>query len=302
MLLLFLLTFPTWFQTYIDTFQKSYTYNQALHAYHTLLPKYYELDKHPNLHLQLHNFSDQHRTVRRLNHERSVSSQHTHRITSIPLSHDWRPTHVTPPVKQGECGGCYAISAVGNLEYWYRQQTGHLEALSIQEALDCSKKYIYKSSGCDGGLMEDVFQTTRRKPIALASTDPFKRKNGRCPFMINYPAVQVLSYNTESIEWGVDVEERLAQNVYTYGPIPVGIDSSSHIFDVYHGGIIHKHQCGNSVDHAVLVVGYTPQYWIIKNSWGTDWGEGGYFRLERGVNACAISTYASYASEVRILH
>jgi C1A family cysteine protease len=301
MLLLFLLTFPAWFHTYIDKYGKSYTYNQALHAYHTLLPKYNELDRHPNLQLQLHNFSDQQRTKRRLKYERSVSSQHTHRITSIPSSLDWRPTHVTSPVRQGGCGGCYAIAAVGNLEYWYRQETGHLEALSIQEALDCSKKFIYKSSGCDGGLMEDVFQTTRRKPIALASTDPFQRKNARCPFMVASPAVQVLSYNTESIEWGVDVEKRLAHNVYTYGPIPVGIDSSSHIFDVYHGGIIHKHQCGNSVDHAVLVVGYTPQYWIIKNSWGTDWGEDGYFRLERGVNACAINTYASYAKAVRIL-
>ena len=82
--------------------------------------------------------------------------------------------------------------------------------------------------------------------------------------------------------------------------LPVAVDSTSNTFELYHDGIIRKDQCGNNVDHAVLVVGYTPTYWIVKNSWGPLWGQSGYIYIERGKNTCGINSYASFATSVSI--
>ena len=114
------------------------------------------------------------------------------------------------------------------------------------------------------------------------------------------PKIKVKSFIVQSDEYHNNIEKKLAHNLLSYGPIPIGIDSSTHEFELYSSGVMKKHHCGNDIDHAVLVVGYTPDYWIIKNSWGIDWGENGYFRLERGKNACGINSYASFVTSVKV--
>ena len=76
-------------------------------------------------------------------------------------------------------------------------------------------------------------------------------------------------------------EKALAKAVAEKGPVAVAIDASG--FQHYGGGIFYQSDCsGVYLSHAVIVVGYTPDYWIIKNSWGTQWGEDGYVNMAKG--------------------
>ena len=89
--------------------------------------------------------------------------------------------------------------------------------------------------------------------------------------------------------------------LYENGPVSIAIDATS--LYVYWGGIVKGHLCTadkSNADHAVLLVGYGSQknifgeevkYWIVKNSWGADWGEKGYFRLLRGMNTCGVANF-----------
>jgi cathepsin F/cysteine peptidase B len=82
-------------------------------------------------------------------------------------------------------------------------------------------------------------------------------------------------------------EAQMATFVSTGGPLPIAVDASRH-WQTYTGGVVST--CtGTSLDHGVLIVGYTDQYWIVKNSWGASWGESGYIRLAYGSNQCGLN-------------
>lgn len=90
----------------------------------------------------------------------------------------------------------------------------------------------------------------------------------------------------------------MEEAVATKGPVTAGIDAHAKSFQLYGGGIYYEPTCKSTIDginHAVLVVGYTPEYWIVKNSYGPEWGENGFAKISRNVtNHCAIATYALY--------
>lgn len=301
--------YPTWFKVYTRTHRKKYTPQEKLTAYRLLKDKHMVIQAtHADgVELRLHEHSDMNLTYvnyrvqpgRRA--ERRWSQKYMLKSTDrqVPLSFDWRDYDaVTKPLRQGVCGGCYAFTAVGHLEYWFKQKTGHLRQLSVQQALDCSSP---ESGGCDGGgLMEDVFHHSYGNPIGPRSFDPWKGHDSRCKRRVGHPYARVMSYVSMSDEFNDPIEAHLAYNIYRYGPIPVAIDSTSTVFEHYGGGIVKKHQCGSVVDHSVLAVGYTPEYWILKNSWGTSWGEHGYIRIARGHNVCGINSYASFATDVHV--
>ncbi|XP_038116735.1 cathepsin K [Culex quinquefasciatus] len=100
-------------------------------------------------------------------------------------------------------------------------------------------------------------------------------------------------------EWAImpKNEEGLAFAVWKVGPIAVSLNAAPKSFQLYKTGIYDDEaSCDNSkVNHAMLLVGYTPTYWILKNWWGS-WGEDGYMKLARGKNMCGISNYASYVT------
>lgn len=91
-------------------------------------------------------------------------------------------------------------------------------------------------------------------------------------------------------------EEALKTAIATVGPIAVSINASPQTFQLYSHGIYDDPQCtSKTVNHAMLAVGYTPEYWILKNWWGNNWGEDGYMKIKRNGNMCGLANYAAYA-------
>jgi len=110
-----------------------------------------------------------------------------------------------------------------------------------------------------------------------------------------------LTHNTGYKSISTD-EDQIAQALVTYGPLSIAVDATP--FQSYNGGVMNNPSCSQTnLDHAINLVGYgstTVQYWKIRNSWGTVWGEAGYIRLVRGDCACGVCTAVVTATGVSI--
>jgi len=217
----------------------------------------------------------------------------------IPDEVDWRQEgYVTPIKNQGQCGSCWSFSTTGSLEGQVFKKTGTLPDLSEQNLVDCSKSY--GNQGCHGGWMDWAFKYIRdNKGIDSEKGYPYyARELGYCYYNAQY--------NTATDSGFVDIpsgdENALKQAVATIGPISVAIDATRPSFSSYRTGVYYDPTCGNTLanlDHAVLVVGYGTEngedYWLVKNSWGTYWGDQGYIKMARNRNDhCGIALKASY--------
>ena len=292
--------YPQWFHDYQQKHRKLYTLEEAEQAFMVLQPKYDFATKHG---YELTYRSDKNHTKANMYRRAKLGNiSHTpvgqHRL-GMPLRMDWRKHGAVTSVKrQGSCGACFAFSAVGSIEYWYWKRTGQLKDFSIQQWIDCTRGANY---GCDGGLMHVVFRQAMLEPAGPADFDRYLNHEGTCKRRRHKPWLKVSSFVAQSDETHYPIEQHLAHNLVQYGPIPIGIDSTNWHFEMYRGhSVLKESQCGKDIDHAVLLVGYTPEYWIIKNSWGSQWGADGYLYLERGKNACGINSYASFITDAQV--
>jgi len=219
----------------------------------------------------------------------------------VPENVDWREKgYVTPVKNQGQCGSCYSFSATGALEGQNFKKTGKLISLSEQQIVDCST--AYGDHGCQGGLMDNVFEYIKEAGGLETEEDyPYlAEQQTECDFNKSEIAAKVTGF--------VDVpegdEDALRDASATVGPISVAIDASHFSFQFYHSGVYSDPQCSaENLDHGVLLVGYgvyrggeePKDYWLIKNSWGPSWGLDGYVRIERNNgNMCGVASKASY--------
>ncbi|XP_037494749.1 senescence-specific cysteine protease SAG39-like [Jatropha curcas] len=194
-------------------------------------------------------------------------------------------------------GCCWAFSAVAAMEGITKLSTGKLISLSEQELVDCDTSG--EDQGCEGGLMDDAFE--------------FIKKNGGLTTEANYPyqgtddscnkrkAVDHAAKLTGYEDVPANSEDALLKAVANQ-PVSVAIDASGSAFQFYSGGVF-TGDCGTELDHGVTAVGYGTssdgtKYWLVKNSWGTSWGENGYIRMERDIDAseglCGIAMEPSY--------
>ncbi|KAK4268169.1 hypothetical protein QN277_024858 [Acacia crassicarpa] len=217
-------------------------------------------------------------------------------VTDLPSSVDWRQQGAVTPVKnQGECGCCWAFSAVAATEGITKLSTGKLISLSEQELVDCDTGV---DQGCEGGLMDDAFKfIIKNHGINSEANYPYKGVDGTCN-------ANEEGNHVATIKGYEDVpanSEQALQKAVVNQPVSVAIDASGSDFQFYKSGIF-TGSCGTELDHGVTVVGYgvcgNTEYWLVKNSWGTKWGEKGYIRMQRNVDAqeglCGIAMQASY--------
>ncbi|GMN75134.1 hypothetical protein TIFTF001_052587 [Ficus carica] len=216
-------------------------------------------------------------------------------MTDLPTTVDWSTNGAVTPVKQqGQCGCCWAFSAVGAVEGITQIKTGELVSLSEQQLLDCSTE----NHGCDGGDIDEAFEYIRQSNgITSEANYPYQGSEGDCQASANADnsAAQITGYE----DVPANSEEALLQAV-SQQPVSVAVDATN--FQFYSGGVL-SDNCGTDLNHGVLVVGYGTaedgtSYWLVKNSWGEDWGEKGYLRILRDSGAegglCGIAMQASY--------
>jgi hypothetical protein len=212
---------------------------------------------------------------------------------TVPV--DWRTKGVVNAIQdQAQCGSCWAFSTVAAIESIYAIKYTTLYKLSEQNVVDCSTT----NYGCSGGWMDwaldDIIQLQDGK-LNLLKDYPYKAIDQTCKYDATSAVLVVASY----IWVNQADEDDLAAKAAQYGPVSVAIDASNWSFQLYSGGVYDEPDCStSSLDHAVVVVGYGTtddgiDYWIVRNSWNTDWGIDGYINMSRNKkNQCGIATHA----------
>ena len=228
-----------------------------------------------------------------------------HPDPSVPDKWDWRDHGIVGPVKdQAQCGSCWAFSAISPLESKLTNATGQNVTLSEQEMVDCVKDILAPDNstsccyGCQGGEMYSVYQYLQEKQHGRDDTEseyPYKAVDQDCSIVPSTIKLQLAGYVSLPQN-----EVAIKQALYREGPISVGVDANTD-WQLYTGGIYdpNNETCDPTMlDHGVVLVGYGTEkgldYWIVRNSWGSDWGEHGYMRLARGSNACGVATSGIY--------
>jgi len=210
-------------------------------------------------------------------------------LTSLPSSVDWRNKGAVTPVKdQGQCGSCWAFSATGVLEGFNFVRTGELLSFSEQQLVDCAKD----SYGCQGGWMYKAVSYAASQGIELESDYPYTAKDGRCAYDLSKINQINAGYEFVTANSSDSLKAALVKS-----PVSIAIEADQDVFQFYKSGVISA-GCGANLDHGVLAVGYQKvgvlEGFIVKNSWGNDWGVDGYVyistiqQLNNGQGACGI--------------
>ena len=209
---------------------------------------------------------------------------------------DWRDNGAVTSVKnQKQCGSCWAFSTTGAIEGQHFLKTNKLVSLSEQNLIDCSKKY--GNFGCNGGLANKAFDYVQQNGgIDTEASYPYEAVDGTCHFSSSEVGATVTGY----VRIPYANESALMEAVAIVGPVSVSIDASQDSFMHYDSGVYSEPLCKRTIlDHVVLVVGYGAHngrdYWLVKNSWGEEWGMDGYIMMARNKdNNCGIATRAVY--------
>jgi len=197
---------------------------------------------------------------------------------------------VTSVKDQGQCGGCWAFSTTGVMEGDWFIKYGELISLSEQELIDCN----LKNYGCEGGAMPYAYEYVGNHGLTTENNYPYTAANGKCnQKKVDEAKAWIKEYTLVYQNDPLALKHAIAQQ-----PVSVLVDAS--IWQFYDGGIMTSFNCGTNLDHAVLAVGYdwNQKYWLVKNSWGTSWGESGYIRIgiEKGEGVCGIQMVPSYVT------
>jgi len=214
----------------------------------------------------------------------------------VPSTYDWRTQKKVTPVKdQGQCGSCWAFSVVENIESIWMIAKGingaQMTPLSEQEIVDCDTNG--QDSGCNGGDPPTAYAYVITAGGLETDADyPYTADDGDCVFDKSKVVVTISDwkYATKSQD-----ESEMQTALINWGPLSICVDAEP--WQDYSSGILAASDCGTSLDHCVQAVGYdmtndTP-FWYVRNSWGTDWGESGYIRLEYGKDTCGLADEAT---------
>ncbi|OQR95342.1 cysteine protease family C01A, partial [Thraustotheca clavata] len=209
---------------------------------------------------------------------------------------DWSTNKCMSPVRnQGQCGSCWAFASVGAVESAHCLVTGQLLDFSEQQLVSCASS---AGQGCQGGWPNKALDYIAQTGLCTESSFPYTSgdsgQNGQCT---NCSKTKV------SVGKSVDIQgESALQSALDKQPVTVTVEAGNNVWRNYKSGVVQS--CpGAQSDHAVIAVGYGSasgqNFFKIKNSWGANWGEQGYIRLQRGVSGkgmCNVAQGASYPS------
>jgi C1A family cysteine protease len=249
-------------------------------------------------------------------------------VTPLPKSYNWleieNGKYLTPIKNQGSCGSCWAFSAVSVIESRFAiEHNVTATPLSVEQVLSCSAPLDHihskfpdmaaSSNGCEGGMPFLAFEYMARMApngVACASDYPYVMATSVSETQCQSVApAQVAVAWTKSTSDYVAVEpnsEDVLMRAVLLGPVSSNIDALGDGFRHYGGGIYDAHDCasdGKAVNHAVVIVGFGEtdkgeKYWVLRNTWGTMWGENGYMRLARGTiqgtGPCNLYMFSTY--------
>jgi C1A family cysteine protease len=196
----------------------------------------------------------------------------------------------TPVYDQGQCGSCWAFSATETIESYWALAGHKLTQFSVEQIVDCDNEG--QDEGCNGGFPTGAYDYVQSAGgIESLSKYPYTAgsgQSGSCAFNEADVVANVANYVS------LNGEDGLYKQLSTTGPVSVCVDASS--WPSYKGGILTD--CGNNVDHCVQLTGYANYgsngaYWIVRNSWNTDWGISGFIHLAIGQDLCSIADYAT---------
>jgi len=236
-------------------------------------------------------------------------------VNAVPTAWDWRTTGgrggkgiVTEVKDQGACGSCWTFSSTGAIESAWALKGNALTEFSEQLIVDCSHGCSnitgepVCNQGCDGGFQWNAFLDIMSwGGLVTEAAYPYTGQTGTCQMPAKNQFMAPISNYTCLSGPNPANEPQLMTYIYEHGPAAIALDAG--LLQFYFGGIVDPFfpnlECDpNSLDHALLIVGWgqednwigelTP-YWIVKNSWGADWGESGYFLIARNMNICGIA-------------
>ncbi|XP_072248700.1 dipeptidyl peptidase 1 [Leuresthes tenuis] len=229
----------------------------------------------------------------------------------LPERWDWRNvdgvSFVSPVRNQASCGSCYSFATMGMLEARVRILTNNSETpvLSPQQVVSCSEY----SQGCDGGFPYLIGKYVQDFGIVDESCFPYTAMNSPCSLPQACGRMYAAEYGYVGGFYGGCSETAMMLELVKNGPMAVALEVYPD-FMHYKEGIYHHTGLADPINpfeltnHAVLLVGYGhchmtgQKYWIVKNSWGANWGESGYFRIRRGSDECAIESIAVAAKPI----
>lgn len=245
----------------------------------------------------------------------SGSAAHSLWKFKIHSTLDWSrdfPQSVGVVRHQKNCGSCWAFSTIGVLEGWYARQAIAKKTVqfSPQQLVDCAKSAWGRSNNpCKEGRPKRAFEYIKKYGgLATKDTYQYLHKRGDCrakelgnTYSQSNLTIVRLNFTYHDVKKGD--EKDLFDAVTKHGPVLVILYTSLKTFKFYDKGIYNDKACKGKPDHAVIVVGYgydhesRQPYWIIKNSWGNDWGDGGYMKMVMNQNLCGIACDGIYVSE-----
>ncbi|XP_046647106.1 ervatamin-B-like [Daphnia pulicaria] len=198
-----------------------------------------------------------------------------------------------PEVKdQGQCGSCWAFAAVAPLEFAQCKKDSTRVVLSERQLVDCDRL----DGGCNGGMYTNAWTYMQNAGGSAKQTlySPYNARQNFCKFRSSMVGAQVSTFDFLPANNPLAMQEAMEQ----HGLLAVAI-AVVNSFMSFRGDVYDDNACDDvDVNHAVVVVGWGTlngvDYWMVRNSWGTNWGLSGYIRIKRGVNKCGIESYPAY--------